>query len=559
MSISKVDVDTFRAAALRCQWINFVNEYPSLPPIFTTKSFSDAVSEKVLNAFGKPGDKATPDKTVNSLAPAQYRTMRFDGKTRFMEMPHPVPYCFLIDFLSCYWDEISQHVSRDESRIGLKKYPNDDRIVVFGSKYNQDEIPDFQLEPLTPALSIAYGNGNLLRLDISNFFPSIYTHALDWAFTGRREKQGNGIGSNLDLRYQLTRTNRTDGISIGPVTSNIAAELILNELDHVMREKAANGDLMYSRAIDDMSILIPRGGDEEEICSEVGFFLSKVGLSLNHAKTKLVPLKTALLQHPSIILGDLQQYLDGGLGGKRLSRAFGMLYQAADANPSSSLVKYGWKLIRSRVDREISMNRWSHVGRFIARSWEMSSYYPHMIPSVVAETILRSQILAHKVPETFVLGLLKQELPKRTTDNITWLLFYCFWAEIDPDQVFQECGLYEKSAWELRMNWLDSFVAIAILQLNNPISTERIVGVFSEDSDRLVQEDARVELWSQFWPIRFALYSRGLLNHQDLAKCETKLFPILKKCGASLEEQTLAGAVTALREMRFGKTADTLF
>ena len=518
----------FESAALRHQWINYVNEYPALPPILSTESASAQVLNTVTARFLRKG--STPNKNVAKFAPAQYRIARFDGKVRFMELPHPVPYFFLVQTLKKHWSKVSSLVSSQSSRIRPKDYPRDVRIVVFGDSYDTNgELSPFSLNNGLPLLDYSLARGTVVQLDISNFFPSVYTHAIDWAFSGSRSAV-QGAGSEIDKAFQRVRTNRTDGLSIGPVTSNIAAEIMLNSLDHQLTNLSY--PYLYSRAIDDLTILIPSSEDPDELSNLISKELSRFGLALNHAKTKISPLKTFHSQHISKSLVQVTDLIADFPSKRRLRQAFSSLYALADKKPTTSLVKYGWKQIRSTVDssdKKVSRERLSY---FIVLSWEMAAHYPHMVPSVVAESIFHGPNLVGKVPARFVIDFLKQQLPKGLTDITTWLLFYCHHRNIDPTPALKSIGFFEPDkASELRSTSIDAFVGCLLMTFQDEAINQQLVSIFN-DPDYFC--DSRTLDWSDFWPIRFSLFESGLLKNRDLGSEEQNVFGALKDEGFSL-------------------------
>src|SRR5690606_16021574 len=64
------------------------------------------------------------------------------------------------------------------------------------------------------------GNRYTLKTDISMFYPSIYTHAVDWAVRGKlaakRDRNGPHIGAKLDKALRNSRHGQTVGLSVGP-------------------------------------------------------------------------------------------------------------------------------------------------------------------------------------------------------------------------------------------------------------------------------------------------------------------------------------------------------
>ena len=517
----------FITAALRYQWLNHVNEYPALPPILNTETTSTSVLNAVVSRICKAD--SFPKKTVGRLAPAQYRVSRFDGKIRFMEMPHPVPYFFLIHNLDKHWRELLPLISSESSRIRPKNYPRDQRIVLFGHDYGSEELLPFTLDNNFPELEYSLSRGIVVQLDISNFFPSIYTHAIDWAVSGGRS-HNRGPGSEIDKSFQRVRTNRTDGISIGPVTSNVAAEVILSDLDKELSK--LEYPVLYSRAIDDLTILIPSNEDPDELSNLVSKELSKVGLALNHAKTKITPLKSFYSQHISKSLTQVTDLISGYPSKKKLRQAFSSLYVLADEKPANSLVKYGWKLIRSIVDSQVQEGEIYILRYFIILSWEMATHYPHMVPSVVAETIFRQPMLNGDVPEQFLLDFLMQELPKGITDISAWLLFYCYDRGIDPTPALVSIDFFNSSNLaDLRSTSIDAFIGCVLLAFQDCEINERLVEIFT-DPDYF--SDDRTEKWSDYWPVRYMLYKHKAISEKQLNDTECKAFDFLNAEGFSL-------------------------
>lgn len=72
------------------------------------------------------------------------------------------------------------------------------------------------------------GKNVILKLDINNFYPSVYTHAIEWAFTGKDyakeiwaskgklKHEGYEIGEKIDELIRKSQSDETHGIPIGP-------------------------------------------------------------------------------------------------------------------------------------------------------------------------------------------------------------------------------------------------------------------------------------------------------------------------------------------------------
>ena len=92
---------------------------------------------------------------------------------------------------------------------------------------------------------------NLLRLDVSKCFDSIYTHTIEWSIYGRENVKSNrdafkrSFAHDFDSRIRAMNEDHTSGILIGPEVSRIFAELILQRVDRNIAEQLESHDLYF--------------------------------------------------------------------------------------------------------------------------------------------------------------------------------------------------------------------------------------------------------------------------------------------------------------------------
>lgn len=141
----------------------------------------------------------------------------------------------------------------------------------------------------------------MVKLDISKCFDSIYTHSLPWAIHGNRSIKDNlptsksTFGGKFDSLMQNLNQNETNGIVIGPEFSRIFAELILQSVD-VSTEKQLrtreSGALLHRldyeifRYVDDYYIFYNNPAHAPIIIDYVRNNLVQMKLHLNTEKTK---------------------------------------------------------------------------------------------------------------------------------------------------------------------------------------------------------------------------------------------------------------------------------
>ncbi|PPT05048.1 hypothetical protein CKA32_001938 [Geitlerinema sp. FC II] len=118
--------------------------------------------------------------------------------------------------------------------------------------------------------SIAFQYKFLIKTDIKNFYPSIYTHSIPWSLHGKsfiRDKV-NGkdnrnnydlLGNCLDKLFQSANDGCTNGIPIGPVVSDLVAEIVLSGVDRklsqLLKDDKNDRNVTIVRFKDDYRIL----------------------------------------------------------------------------------------------------------------------------------------------------------------------------------------------------------------------------------------------------------------------------------------------------------------
>ncbi|WP_127141862.1 antiviral reverse transcriptase Drt3b [Flagellimonas marinaquae] len=163
----------------------------------------------------------------------------------------------------------------------------------------------------------------LLRFDVSKCFPSIYTHSIAWAVKGKEfAKKNTGTSSfenKFDKLMQLANYNETNGIIIGPETSRIFAEIILQRIeqnviktikqDHNLR---IDKDYTVKRYVDDYFVFTNDFEKANLIKKEFIKELEYYKLSVNDSKTEEidVPFITGI----TIARIELERLLDDFFG-----------------------------------------------------------------------------------------------------------------------------------------------------------------------------------------------------------------------------------------------------
>jgi len=147
----------------------------------------------------------------------------------------------------------------------------------------------------------------LTKVDITNFYNSVYTHTIAWAWCGDRYKALSDsnfqkTGSKIDKLIRYSNDKRTNGIPVGPVLSDLIVEVILSERDKVITKKIKQLgiDFLATRFKDDYRILCNSQEDSDKIIRIIIDTLNDFNLQVNEAKTKTVELPEGLYRLHSL-------------------------------------------------------------------------------------------------------------------------------------------------------------------------------------------------------------------------------------------------------------------
>ena len=135
----------------------------------------------------------------------------------------------------------------------------------------------------SPNPDFLIGSRYVVHADISQCFPSIYTHALPWALVGKdnaRQQMGPGHNSKwfnrIDSCASRMKDGQTHGLLIGPHASNLLAEMILCAIDAEL-----SPHWKYVRNIDDYTCYVKTYDEAQNFLYELEKHLRTYELTLN--------------------------------------------------------------------------------------------------------------------------------------------------------------------------------------------------------------------------------------------------------------------------------------
>lgn len=248
-----------------------------LPPAFTSESMANYVPASLVTVGSKPPlVQASEAHPVALTIPTEYAFRRRIG------IPSPPAYARLAHLLAANWAELGRLMDQSSislSRPVLNRAPAGRALVDRLSQAKQRMV---SLERASAGICTT-------KVDTSNFYGSIYTHAVDWAVRGKAAaKKGrfdNSLGNLLDSCLQGCHDRQTAGIAIGPDTSRIVSEVVMAAID---RRLALGGRSMIGRTvryIDDVTMYASSSLQGSEFTEHYIEALSHFELTVNSHKT----------------------------------------------------------------------------------------------------------------------------------------------------------------------------------------------------------------------------------------------------------------------------------
>ena len=277
----------------------------------------------------------------------RYYQIRNLNVPRQMAIPHPESHVAQSLAIERVWTKIKSHCARPKtpvSRLYVRKQQGD---RIFQMNYKGPERWQIEEEDL----SFMAGAQHIVHADISTCFPSMYTHSIPWAMHGRnaakKSRSISMVGNLLDKATQLTRDGQTNGLLVGPHTSNIISEIILTDVDKDLLE---NGYTRVRRHIDDYTYYANTYSEAENFVRHLGISLRKYELMLNAKKTEIRSLPQPIdvdwrrdlnaLSYPmktkSIRFGPVRALLDVAL-------------KYAQTSDNSAILNYAIKMVLNRL------------------------------------------------------------------------------------------------------------------------------------------------------------------------------------------------------------------
>ena len=290
------------------KWLLEEGYYPEqyvMPPTFKVNKLELQANPYYLvdTTSGQPKFDPIKSELVNISFPKSELTDRTFG------ILEPKIYHDIVWYLNNEWDLIIKSLFNPSNKIYSYSFP----IPV--SKNNEGSIGNLRAGRMiyeflemaeNDLVAEAYNYKYILKTDIKNFYPSIYTHSIAWALhtkelirkKGNRADYANFLGLKLDRLFQSANDGCTNGIAIGPAISDLISEIILSSVDTASSKiiDSKNIDFLGVRFKDDYRFLCQSKQDANFIIKTLQKQLALFNLTLNESKSQIDELPEGLFR-----------------------------------------------------------------------------------------------------------------------------------------------------------------------------------------------------------------------------------------------------------------------
>lgn len=316
----------------------------------------------------------------------RYNGTKHDGSRRFFGTPNIITYFHISSFIWRNWSKFESNYDLSNFSIGKPRLmpENADRAVKVPSL---SELSKHASENLHFAPFI-------LKADIAQCFPSLYTHSISWGAHGIDQSKADPNKDSLvntfnaiDFFVRNGQRGNTRGVLVGPDAYRLIAEFVLSRLDDELSKVVGNLIVGAVRHVDDYYIGLRTEHDAQSVLSHLREVLALYELNLNDQKTKiyssLEPINDLWAQRLRDHMGDNPWGITFG----NLERAISEAVDAAVTIGSDSPIKI---LFRAFDEQRIYQNvHWKFVERNIQR---IIQKHPHAIDYACLLVAKRSAI-----------------------------------------------------------------------------------------------------------------------------------------------------------------------
>ncbi|MBP8991055.1 MAG: RNA-directed DNA polymerase [Spirochaetes bacterium] len=265
-----------------------------LPQYFTFSDLLKKINKYILDNSFEIDKKTAKIKSYENVNYRLYSNKEGKYTWRPLEIIHPLIYIELLKKITYKenWETLLDKFKdfQENSKIKCLSIPIKSKTK---TKNKSAQISKWWSDIEQESIKLALEYNYVYHTDVSDCYPSIYTHTIAWAIHGKEnaKKEKNNkklLGNVIDSYLQCMNNGQTNGIPQGSVLMDFIAEIILGYADENLTLKINEhkiNDYKILRYRDDYRIFVKKPVDAEKILKSLTEVLLDLGLKLNPLKT----------------------------------------------------------------------------------------------------------------------------------------------------------------------------------------------------------------------------------------------------------------------------------
>ncbi|MEL7538878.1 MAG: RNA-directed DNA polymerase [Pseudomonadota bacterium] len=373
----------------------------------------------VSSTFARVGVKLTEAEVSSAAtsrwwtAPTKHNLARPGGMRRPLAIPNPLGYLKVARQVGLAWPTHLEPIIRGSVLAGSKLVPSTGLRTVKAAFSNADQ--------LMLRAERRRGARYLLKADVQSFYPSIYTHAIDWAIHGKAAAKAattKTVGAEIDRMFRGAQDGQSVGIPIGPDASLIIAECMMTRIEEALAARLPG--LTGYRFWDDFELSFGSLGEAEESLGILQEALGAYELMLNPRKTEIIELPDPLLTDGifEFMTWDLSSTSRGQR--RQLVGYFDTLSTSIAANPGRNVAAYGVARLRSA---KIRPENWVFVQNNLLQLLVAEPSCARFVAEILGRAATAGHLIDRAVIAEAVERLTQKHAPLGHGSEIAWALW----------------------------------------------------------------------------------------------------------------------------------------
>ncbi len=308
-----------------------------------------------------------------------------------------------------------------------------------------------------------------LTLDISQFYPTIYTHSIPWAIVGKEKakkffkiaisdqtKWQSLVNSNneakayrsadfIDTLVRNCNDRQSVGLCIGPDTSLILAEVIANRIDNEISKRLSSISHTGTRYYDDYYFYFNNRNEAENALKIIQQVLYEFQLETNENKVNITKLPFKYIedwteQFDRFIFNEVDKY--------ELRNFFSILNNSILLNKKNSswIIHYALKQFRSG-ETVIQKENWDIFLSFLLQTLIIDSSTIDLIFEIIFIYKVYLDNISKKKIKNVLISIIEEHLTLNHSFEVSWSLWTFITFRINCPKQLVESILNSKDSF----------------------------------------------------------------------------------------------------------------